>query len=119
MRDENQPPYTFTSSEFSDAAYWTVAQLIAHHASNGCNLSAGDLMGTGTLSGSKPENAGSLLELSNGGKNPITLPNGELRSFVEDGDQITMKAYCQMLNAVRIGFGECSNRIKPAPTPRN
>ena len=114
MRDENQAPYQLTFSEFTDAAYWTVAQLITHHASNGCNLSAGDLMGTGTLSGSQPENAGSLLELSNGGKNPITLPNGEIRSFVEDGDQITMKAYCQMPNAVRIGFGECSNRIKPS-----
>lgn len=111
MREAGLPAHRLTQSEFSEAAYWTIAQLITHHASNGCNLQAGDLLGTGTLSGLSPENAGSLLELSQGGKQPIRLANGEERSFLEDGDELTIKAYCELPNQVRIGFGECRNRI--------
>jgi fumarylacetoacetase len=111
MRDAGQPAYRITQSEFSEAAYWTIAQLITQHTSNGCNLQSGDLLGTGTLSGINPENAGSLLELSQGGKKPIILANGQERSFLEDGDELIIRAYCQLPNQVRIGFGECRNRI--------
>ena len=111
MREAGLPAHRLTQSEFSEAAYWTIAQLITHHASNGCNLQAGDLLGTGTLSGLSPANAGSLLELSQGGKAPIVLANGQERSFLEDGDELTIRAYCELPNQVRIGFGECKNRI--------
>jgi fumarylacetoacetase len=117
MEKENIPPQKIAKSEFSEAAYWTIAQLITHHTSNGCNLSAGDLLGTGTLSGEKPEQAGSLLELSQGGKKPIELSHGEKRTFLEDGDTIILKAYCQTQSEVRIGFGECRNTILPAFVP--
>lgn len=111
MREAGLPAHRLTQSEFSEAAYWTIAQLITHHASNGCNLQSGDLLGTGTLSGISPANAGSLLELSQGGKTPIRLANGQERSFLEDGDELTIRAYCELPNQVRIGFGECRNRI--------
>lgn len=114
MKDANLDAFKLMTSNFSEAAYWTIRQLITHHTSNGCNLSSGDLLGTGTLSGPKPEEAGSLLELSNGGKNPIKLPNGEERSFLEDGDTLILKAFCETENAVRIGFGECRGTISPA-----
>jgi fumarylacetoacetase len=116
MKKENIPPQKIANSEFSEAAYWTIAQLITHHTSNGCNLSAGDLLGTGTLSGEKPEQAGSLLELSQGGKKPIELSHGEKRTFLEDGDTIILKAYCQTESELRIGFGECRNTILSAIT---
>lgn len=114
MRANKAAPFLLTQSEFSKASYWTPAQLITHHTSNGCNLNPGDLLGTGTLSSSKPEHAGSLLELSDGGKTPLKLPNGEERSFLEDGDELIIKAFCQLPNQVRIGLGECRNRIIPA-----
>lgn len=114
MKEAGIEPIRIMRSNFSEAAYWTIAQLITHHSSNGCNLSAGDLLGTGTLSGPKPEEAASLLELSNGGKNPITLPNGEERSFLEDGDTLILRAFCESANAVRIGFGECRGTITAA-----
>jgi len=114
MKEQNQAPQKISSSEFSQAAHWTVSQLITHHASNGCNLNAGDLLGTGTLSGKTPEQAGSLLELSQGGKTPLELANGEIRSFLEDGDTVIFKAYCESEGAVRIGFGECRSEILPA-----
>lgn len=114
MKEAGIEPVRIMRSNFSEAAYWTISQLITHHSSNGCNLSAGDLLGTGTLSGPKPEEAASLLELSNGGKNPITLPNGEERSFLEDGDTLILRAFCESSNAVRIGFGECRGTITAA-----
>jgi len=113
MKEQNIAAQKIASSEFSHAAYWTVAQLITHHASNGCNLSSGDLFGTGTLSGELSEQAGSLLELSQGGKLPITLDHGEQRSFLEDGDTVIFKAYCVSKDAVRIGLGECRTEILP------
>jgi fumarylacetoacetase len=113
MQAENLPPQHIVSSEFSKAAYWSIAQLIAHHTSNGCNLNAGDLFGTGTLSGPTPQEAGSLLELSRGGKEPITLANGERRSFLENGDTVIFKAFCAGEGQVRVGFGECSTTILP------
>ena len=95
--------------------YWSAAQIVAHHSSNGCNLSPGDLIGTGTLSTAREDGCGSLLEISKGGSAPITLPNGETRSFLEDGDELTLSAWCEAPGAVRIGFGSCIGRVVPAP----
>jgi fumarylacetoacetase len=102
-----------SKSNYRDA-YWTVAQLVTHHTVNGCNLRAGDLLGTGTLSGPQPEQGGSLLELSSGGKTPITLSNGEQRSFLENGDTIILRGYCQREGFKRIGFGECRGTVLAA-----
>src|SRR5664279_2790548 len=102
---------------FNDA-YWTVAQMVAHHTVNGCNLQSGDLFGTGTLSGPDANQAGSLLELSQGGKKPIHLANGETRTFLEDGDCIVLRGYCERNDARRIGFGECRGTVLPARSHR-
>jgi fumarylacetoacetase len=113
MREANHPGDRISASNYADA-YWTLAQLVAHHTVNGCNLQAGDLLGSGTLSGPAPEQGGSLLELSHGGKQPLTLSNGEQRSFLEDGDTVILKAYCERPGARRIGFGECRGTVLPA-----
>ncbi|WP_313623263.1 fumarylacetoacetase [Achromobacter sp.] len=112
-RAANERPLSLSSSNFRDA-YWNVAQLITHHTVNGCNLQPGDMLGTGTLSGPRPSEAGSLLELSNGGKSPIELPWGEKRTFLQDGDQIIIRAECVKSGYPRIGFGECSGVVLPA-----
>ncbi|NLD70213.1 MAG: fumarylacetoacetase [Limnobacter sp.] len=114
MRKAGQPPTRLTLGNASEAAYWTAAQLVAHHTVNGCNLRPGDLLGSGTLSGPNPDQAGSMLELTVGGKNPITLPNGETRSFFADGDTLSLRAWCERDGARRIGFGECSGTIVAA-----
>jgi len=116
MRDSGLPAVQLTRSNARQAAYWTPAQLIAHHSSGGCNLRPGDLLGSGTLSGPGPDQAGSLLELTQGGKLPITLPNGEVRSFLLDGDTLTLRGYCERVGARRIGFGGCCGTVLPAPT---
>jgi fumarylacetoacetase len=100
-------------SNYRDA-YWTVAQLVAHHTVSGCNLRSGDLFGSGTLSGPQPDQGGSLLELSLGGKRPIALSNGEQRTFLEDGDSVILRGYCQREGFRRIGFGECRGTVLPA-----
>jgi fumarylacetoacetase len=94
--------------------YWTVAQLVAHHSSGGCNLRAGDLLGTGTISAPTDEGLGSLLEISAGGRRPLTLTSGETRRFLEDGDTVIMRARCQREGFASIGFGECSGTVVPA-----
>ena len=114
MRAANLPPHTLSKGEASSAMYWSAAQIVAHHSSNGCNLSPGDLIGTGTLSTADATGQGSLLEISQGGKAPITLPNGEQRSFLEDGDELTLIGWCEAPGAVRIGFGSCSGRVTPS-----
>jgi fumarylacetoacetase len=114
MKASGQPAVRLSRANALDAAYWTPAQLVAHHTSNGCNLQVGDLLGTGTLSGPLPGQAGSLLELSRGGKVPIDLPNGEKRTFLEDGDTLTIKAWCEAPGAPRIGLGSVSGTIAPA-----
>ncbi len=91
--------------------YWTVAQLLTHHASNGCNLQPGDLLGSGTVSGPTDESRGCLLELTRRGAEPITLPTGEQRGFLADGDEITFRGYCERAGFVSIGLGECSGII--------
>ncbi|AMD44381.1 fumarylacetoacetase [Bordetella holmesii] len=112
-RAQQAQPARLSSSNFRDA-YWNVAQLIAHHTVNGCNLQAGDMLGTGTLSGPGASEAGSLLELSQGGKTPIELPWGETRTFLEDGDQIIIRAECVKPGYPRIGFGQCIGTVTPA-----
>ncbi|MDB5742587.1 MAG: fumarylacetoacetate hydrolase [Polaromonas sp.] len=113
MRQEGHPGERISQSNYRDA-YWTVAQLVAHHTVNGCNLRAGDLFGSGTLSGPNPEQGGSLMELSVGGKQPLHLTNGETRSWLEDGDSIVLRGYCQQEGFRRIGFGECRGTVLPA-----
>jgi fumarylacetoacetase len=95
-------------------AYWTLAQLVAHHTVNGCNLRSGDLLGTGTLSGPEPEQGGSLLELTEGGSRPIALANGERRSFLGDGDTVILRARCEREGWRPIGFGECVGTVRPS-----
>jgi fumarylacetoacetase len=111
MRRRLRPAQRLSLTSFRHA-YWTIAQLVAHHTINGCNLRAGDLLGTGTQSGPTPEEAGSLLELSAGGSRPIQI-DGETRTFLEDGDSVILRAWCESPNAVRIGFGEAQGRILP------
>jgi fumarylacetoacetase len=88
--------------------------MVTHHTVNGCGLKPGDLLGSGTESGPTPEEAGSLLELTVGGKQPVQLPNGETRSFLEDGDTVILRAWCEKPGFVRIGFGECRSTVLPA-----
>lgn len=113
MAQEGHAGDVISRSNFAEAAYWTVAQLVTHHTVNGCALRAGDLFGTGTLSGPDKAQSGSLLELTTGGKNPITLSNGERRAFLEDGDTIILRAYCEREGSRRIGFGECRGTVLP------
>ena len=111
MRDAGAMAVKLSQSKVAEAAYWTFAQLVAHHTVNGCNLQPGDLLGSGTLSGPTPEQGGSLLELSMGGKQKITLPNGEQRTFLEDGDTVTLRGHCARPGAARIGLGEVSGTV--------
>ena len=113
MRKAGQAPVQLSQSNFKDS-YWTVAQMVAHHTVNGCNLRAGDMFGSGTQSGPNPEEAGSMLELSNAGSEPITLPNGETRTFLEDGDCVIMKGWCKKDGVARIGFGEVNATVLAA-----
>jgi fumarylacetoacetase len=114
MRKDGHPGERLSCSNYKDA-YWTVAQLVAHHTVNGCNLASGDLFGSGTLSGPAPEQGGSLMELSQGGKRAIPLANGESRSWLQDGDSIILRGYCQRDGFRRIGFGECRGTVLAAP----
>ena len=115
MREGGLPAHVLSSGSAAAAMYWSAAQIVAHHSSNGCNLQPGDLIGTGTLSTDQDSGLGSLLEISRGGKQPIELESGETRSFLEDGDEITLKAWCEGKGAARIGLGECVGRVVPAP----
>jgi fumarylacetoacetase len=116
MRKSGAAGDCISRSNFADAAYWTVSQLVAHHTVNGCSLSTGDLFGSGTLSGPRPEQAGSLLELTEGGKLPLTLSSGEQRTFVRDGDAVTLRGRCQRDGFRSIGFGACAATVLPAGT---
>ena len=116
MREQGVAATRLSSGNFRHA-YWTLAQMTAHHASNGCNLSAGDLLGTGTQSGPEPEQAGSLLELTLGGKQMLTLPNGEKRIFLEDGDTLILRGACERAGFRRIGFGDCAGTVLGAVNP--
>jgi fumarylacetoacetase len=113
MRAAGEPPVRLSRTSFRHA-YWTIGQMLAHHTVNGCNLEPGDLFGTGTQSGPEPDEAGSLLELSFGGKTPVRLPNGEVRGFLEDGDTVILRAAAELPGRPRIGFGECRGTVEPA-----
>jgi fumarylacetoacetase len=113
MRERGTPPFRLSRGSFAQV-YWTVAQMVAHHTSSGCNLEIGDLMGSGTVSGPEPESWASLLELSKGGREPIRLPTGEERRFLEDGDEVIFRGHCERAGFTRIGFGECHAVIAPA-----
>jgi fumarylacetoacetase len=113
MQADHEPPQRLSSTSFRHS-YWTVAQLVAHHTVNGCNLRAGDLLGTGTQSGPGPDEAGSLLELSAGGKHSVRVGSSEHRTFLEDGDTVILRAWCAKPGAARVGFGEVRGHVLPA-----
>lgn len=110
MRSRKMEPMRVSRGTFKEM-YWTVAQLIAHHTMNGCNLRAGDLLASGTISGGAEDARGCLLERTRGGRNPLSLPTGETRGFLEDGDEVTLRAFCERPGHPRIGFGECVGRV--------
>lgn len=113
MREQGLAPHRLTLSN-TRYMYWTVAQMVAHHSVNGCQLQAGDLFGSGTLSGPEKGQFGSLLEITEGGKKPIELASGEVRKFLEDGDEIILRARCGRAGVASIGFGECRGKVLPA-----
>jgi len=113
MREQGLPPQRLSTSKLRDL-YWTVGQMATHHGSNGCNLRPGDLLATGTVSGPAPDARGCMLELTWRGAEPITLPTGELRRFLEDGDEVIFRGTCRRDRAARIGFGECRGVVLPA-----
>lgn len=127
MRDKGIDPVRISKGNFKDM-YWTFAQMVAHHTVNGCNLQPGDLLGSGTVSGTARDARGSLLELTWDGdpfanppvlvpgtqRTPLKMPTGEERKFLQDGDEVIMKAYCERDGFRRIGFGECRGVIEPA-----
>jgi fumarylacetoacetase len=118
LREKGLPPHRIALSS-TRHMYWTVAQLIAHHTSNGCNLRPGDLFGSGTISAPEASGVGSLLEATRGGQNPIRLESGEQRRFLEDGDELVLYARTPPApNTVQIGFGECRGKVSAAPTAR-
>jgi fumarylacetoacetase len=113
MRQRNEPAHRLSGTSFRHA-YWTISQLIAHHTVNGCNLRPGDLLGSGTQSGPTPAEAGSLVELSQGGSQPLQVGSDERRTFLEDGDTVTFRGWCERPGAVTIGFGEVRGSVLPA-----
>jgi fumarylacetoacetase len=113
MRDADSPPHRLSQGNLRDM-YWTFAQMLTHHASNGCDLRPGDLTASGTISGPEPSARGCLLEITRGGADPVTLPDGTKRTFLEDGDSVTLQAFCERPGAIRIGFGPCHGTILPA-----
>ena len=113
MRAKKLSAARLSLSNFRDS-YWTVAQMVTHQTSNGCNLQPGDLLGSGTISGIGPGSAGSIMELTSAGKTPVELPGGERRSFLEDGDEVVMRGRCSREGRATIGFGEAAGRILPA-----
>jgi fumarylacetoacetase len=115
MRSAGLSPHMLSRGSADAAMYWSAAQIVAHHSSNGCNLQPGDLIGTGTLSTDSAAGLGSLLEISRGGKQPLQLATGETRSLLEDGDEVTLRAWCEGGGAVRISLGECVGRVMPSP----
>lgn len=114
MREAGMAGVVVTRAQFARDTWWTPAQMVAHHTVGGCNLRPGDLIGSGTVSGPEPGTEGSLLELTWGGARPVVLPGGEKRSFLEDGDEVTIQAWCERDGFRRIGLGQCIGRVLPA-----
>jgi fumarylacetoacetase len=113
MREGGMPPAFLSQSNFRDM-YWTMAQMLTHHASNGCNLRPGDLLASGTVSGPQKDARGCLLELTSRGKEPISLPTGEQRRFLEDGDEVVLRGFCERDGFRRIWLGDCGGVVWPA-----
>src|SRR5258708_30021500 len=109
MRESGLPPMLVSRGNLRDL-YWSIAQLVTHHASNGCNLRAGDLLATGTISGAAEGSEGCLLEMKHRAE-PLRLPNRESRIFLEDGDRVTFRAFAQRQSLPHIGFGECTGTV--------
>jgi len=115
---KTREPLLVSQSDFS-AMYWTLGQMISHHTSNGCPIRTGDLIGSGTVSGPDKHNRGCLLEITSRGKEPLELPTGETRRFLEDGDEVVLRGWCEQPGFRRIGFGECRGVILPALRPKS
>ncbi len=113
MREQGAPPARLSHSSFRHS-YWTIAQMIAHHTVGGCNLQPGDLIGSGTQSGPTATEAAALIEITEGGKKPLELADGERRTFLEDGDTVILRGWCERAGHARIGFGECRGTVSPA-----
>jgi fumarylacetoacetase len=113
MRNAGEAPLLVSRSS-TRHMYWSIAQMVTHHTSNGCDLRAGDLLGSGTLSAPGPGGLGSLLEITRGGTEPFGLPNGQTRTFLQDGDEVTLRARARRDGAATIGFGECAAIVQPA-----
>jgi fumarylacetoacetase len=113
MREAGEAPYRLSCANLREL-YWTLAQMIAHHTSNGCNLLPGDLLGTGTVSGAAENSAGCLLELTRGGADPVQLPNGESRAALEDGDEVILRGWCRHEGYPLVSLGECRGLVLPA-----
>jgi fumarylacetoacetase len=113
MRADRLPAQRVSRASYA-SCYWTAAQTVAHHTSGGCNLRPGDLLGSGTISGATPGSEGALIEITKGGRNPLVLPGGETRSFLEDGDEVIERGRCAREGHVAIGFGEAAGTIVPA-----
>jgi fumarylacetoacetase len=113
MHQAGEAPFLLSRSNLREL-YWTLGQMVAHHTSSGCNLQTGDLLATGTVSGAATTSRGCLLEITARGARPVVLRNGETRKFLEDGDTVILRGYCEREGAVRIGFGECRGTVLPA-----
>lgn len=113
MRRESLGPVRLSEGNAREL-YWSFAQMVAHHTSNGCNLRAGDLIASGTVSGPQPRSRGCLLEITRRGAEPLRLPSGEERSFLDDGDEITLRGFCEREGLLRVSLGECKGRLVPA-----
>ncbi len=113
MRASGEGPVRVSRGNLKDL-YWTLGQMLAHHTSNGCNLRPGDLLATGTVSGETPDSVGSLLERTKRGAEPLLVPNGEQRKFLEDGDEVILRGWCAREGYARVGFGECRGVVAPA-----
>ena len=114
MRARGDDAYRVSRVRYDTAMYWSPAQLVTHHGSNGCNLTNGDLIGTGTVSGPSADARGCLLERTWRGTEPLSLPDGAVRRFLEDGDEVTLTGRCVAAGAVPIGFGTCRGVVLPA-----
>jgi fumarylacetoacetase len=113
QRAQGQPPSRVSHTSFRHQ-YWSVAQMVAHHTIGGCNLQPGDLLGSGTISGPTPTEAGALIELTEAGRKPVILDNGEQRGFLQDGDAVILTGWCEKPGGARIGFGQNRGEILPA-----
>jgi fumarylacetoacetase len=113
MRQKGIPPTRISVGTFADM-YWTMSQMLAHHTSTGCNMRPGDLLGSGTISGPTKESRGCMLERTWRGTEPVTLADGTERRFLQDGDEVTIRGWCEGAGLPRIGFGECRGVVLPA-----